>query len=132
MTATSRPPTDGQQKARDARGLGGPTGTGPTTSDREGRSAAAAACGVRVLEGEPRLLEIALVVQGDAVQVLGAEAVHETPHSRGLNHDVIVPGFVFDVQAVAKSRAAPGEHRDPEPGGLGRNLLLRSEERRVG
>src|SRR5690348_9673393 len=119
MTATSRPPTDGQQKARDARGLGGPTGTGPTTSDREGRSAAAAACGVRVLEGEPRLLEVALVVQGDAVQVLGAEAVHEAPHPGALEHDVVVPGLVLDVQAVAESRAPPREHRNPETGGLG-------------
>src|SRR5690242_275559 len=124
MTATSSDRTGGQQKARDGRGLGRPNQPGATASDREGRSAAAAACGVRVLEGEPRLLEIALVVQGDAVQVLGAEAVYETPHPRGLNHDVVVPGFVFDVEAVAKSRAAPGEHRDPEPGGLGRNLLL--------
>src|SRR5690349_17516930 len=120
MTATSSGScTVGQQKARAVRGLERPTEAGPTASDRERRSAAAAACGVRVLEGEPRLLEVALVVQGDAVQVLGAEAVHEAAHTGALKHDVIVPGLVLDVQAVAESRAAPREHRDPETGGLG-------------
>src|SRR5947209_20513990 len=77
MTATSRGRTGGQQKARDVRGLGMPIVRGPTASDRERRSAAAAARGVRVLESEPRLLEVALVVQRDAVQILSAEAVHE-------------------------------------------------------
>src|SRR5690349_8449823 len=119
MTATSSDRTGGQQKARDGRGLGRPNQPGATASDREGRSAAAAACGVRVLEGEPRLLEIALVVQGDAVQVLGAEAVHEAAHPGALEHDVVVPGLVLDVQAVAESRASPREHRNPETGGLG-------------
>src|SRR5436189_63584 len=80
MTATSRGRTGGQQKARDVRGLGMPIVRGPTASDRERRSAAAAARGVRVLESEPRLLEVALVVQRDAVQILSAEAVHEAAH----------------------------------------------------
>src|SRR5713101_3339580 len=103
---------DGQQKARDARGLGLPAGRGPTASDREGRSAAAAARGVGVLEGEPRLLEVALVVQGDAVQVLRAEAVHEAAHARRLDHDVVIPRLVFDAEAVAEPRAAAREHAD--------------------
>src|SRR2546430_591258 len=88
MTATSRGRTGGQQKARDVRGLGMPIVRGPTASDRERRSAAAAARGVRVLESEPRLLEVALVVQRDAVQILSAEAVHEAAHTCALDDDV--------------------------------------------
>src|SRR6266568_4448319 len=78
MTATSSGRTGGeeQQKARAVRGLGHPMGGGATASDREGRSAAAAAGGVRVFEGEPGLLEVALVVQGHAVQVLRHELAH--------------------------------------------------------
>src|SRR6184192_2791380 len=92
MTATSSGRTGGgeQQKARAVRGLVHPMGGGPTASDREGRSAAAAAGGVRDFEGEPRLLEVALVVQGDAVQVLGAESVHEAAYAGALDHEVVV------------------------------------------
>src|SRR5260370_22236352 len=100
MTARSRERTAGQQKARARRGLQRPGARGPTGSDRERRSAAAAARGVRVLEGEPRLLEVALVVEPDTVQVLGAEAVHETAHPRGLDHDVVIARLVLDVQPV--------------------------------
>src|SRR5574342_1153545 len=128
MTATSSGRINragAQQKARDARGLGMPTKSGPTASDRERRSAAAAARGVRVLEGETRLLEVALVVQGHAVQILGAETVDEAAHARRLDHDVVVRRLVLDVQAVAESRAAPRQHRDAEPGRVGGHLLFR-------
>src|SRR5437764_1789356 len=129
MTATSSGRTGGeeQQKARARRGLGNPMGRGPTASDREGRSAAAAAGGVRVFEGEPRLLEVALVVQGDAVQVLGAESVHEAAHAAALDHHVVVGGFVFDAEAVFEARAPARQHADAQAGGLGGHLLLRHE-----
>src|SRR6184192_1389641 len=129
MTATSSGRTGGeeQQKARARRGLGNPMGRGPTASDREGRSAAAAAGGVRVFEGEPRLLEVALVVQGDAVQVLGAESVHEAAYAGALDHDVVVGGLVFDAEAVFEARAPARQHADAQAGGLGGHLLLRHE-----
>src|SRR5947208_2653170 len=129
MTATSSGRTGGeeQQKARARRGLGNPMGRGPTASDREGRSAAAAAGGVRVFEGEPGLLEVALVVQGDAVQVLGAEPVDEAAHARALDDDVVVGGLVVDAEAVLEPRAPARQHADAEPGGLGGHLLLRHE-----
>src|SRR5213082_3440279 len=130
MTATSSGRTVGgeeQQKARAVRGLGNPMGRGPTASDREGRSAAAAAGGVRVFEGEPRLLEVALVVQGDAVQVLGAESVHEAAYAGALDHDVVVGGLVFDAEAVFEARAPARQHADAQAGGLGGHLLLRHE-----
>src|SRR5438067_1222042 len=114
MTATSSGRTGGgeQQKARAVRGLVHPMGGGPTASDREGRSAAAAAGGVRVFEGEPGLLEVALVVQGDAVQVLRAEPVDEAAHAGALDHDVVVGWLVFDAEAVLEARAPAREHAD--------------------
>src|SRR2546430_2907207 len=129
MTATSSGRTGGeeQQKARAMRGLVNPMGRGPTASDREGRSAAAAAGGVRVFEGEPRLLEVALVVQGDAVQVLGAESVHEASHAGALDHDVVVGGLVFDAEAVFEARAPARQHADAQSSDLGGPLLLRHE-----
>src|SRR5881394_1864151 len=129
MTATSSGRTGGgeQQKARAVRGLVHPMGGGPTASDREGRSAAAAAGGVRVFEGEPGLLEVALVVQGDAVQVLRAEPVDEAAHAGALDHDVVVGWLVFDAEAVLEARAPAREHADPQPRGLGGDLLLRHE-----
>src|ERR687887_2614426 len=102
MTATSSARTGGeeQQKARAVRGLGNPLGGGPTGSDRERRSAAATPGSVRVFEGEPGLLEIALVVQGDPVQVLRAEPVDEAAHAGALDDDVVVRRLVLDAQAV--------------------------------
>src|SRR5207302_10561370 len=122
-TASARTGGAAQQKARDMRGLGNPMGGGPTASDREGRSAAPPAGGVRVLEGEPGLLEVALVVQGDAVQVLRTEAVDEAAHAGALDDDVVLGRFVFDAEAVPEPRAPARQHADPEPGGLGGDLL---------
>src|SRR5438445_40766 len=85
------------------RGLANAMGGGPTASDREGRSAAAAAGGVRVFEGEPGLLEVALVVQGDAVQVLGAEPVDEAAYAGRLDDDVVVGRLVLDAEAVLEA-----------------------------
>src|SRR5205807_3568410 len=129
MTATSSGRTGGgeQQKARAVRGLGHPMGGGATASDREGRSAAAAASGVRVFEGEPGLLEVALVVQGHAVQVRRAEPVDETAHAGALDDDVVIGRLVLDAEAVLEARAPARQHADAEPGGLGGHLLLRHE-----
>src|SRR5881397_223467 len=106
MTATSgaRSARGGQQKARAVRGLGLPN-EGPNGSHREGRSAAAAAGGVRVLEGEPRLLEVAPEVDHRAVQVLGAEGVDEAPHAARFHDEIVVERLLFDAEAVAESRA---------------------------
>src|SRR5712691_8205957 len=106
MTATSgaRSARGGQQKARAVRGLGLPN-EGPIGSHREGRSAAAAAGGVRVLEGEPRLLEVAPEVDHRAVQVRDAEGVHEAPYTARFHDDVVVERLLFDVETVAESRA---------------------------
>src|SRR6266496_6362341 len=129
MTATSSGRTGGeeQQKARAVRGLGHPMGGGATASDRERRSAAAAAGGVRVFEGEPGLLEVALVVQGHAVQVLRAEPVDEAAHAGALDDDVVIGGLVLDAEAVLEARAPARQHADAQPGGLGGHLLLRHE-----
>src|SRR5439155_20214553 len=98
MTAMSggRSATGVQQKARAVRGLGLPN-VGPNRSDREGRSAAAAAGGVRVLEGEPRLLEVAPEVDHRAVQVLGDEGVDEAPDAGRVHDDIVVERLLFDV-----------------------------------
>src|SRR5438552_8987407 len=129
MTATSSGRTGGeeQQKARAVRGLGHPMGGGATASDREGRAAAAAAGGVRGFEGEPGLLEVALVVQGHAVQVLRAEPVDEAAHAGALDDDVVIGGLVLDAEAVLEARAPARQHADAQPGGLGGHLLLRHE-----
>src|SRR5260370_40476684 len=110
MTTTSSARTDRQQKARVVRGLDKPLGGGPTASDGEGRSAAAAARGVRVHEGEARLLEGALVVQGHAVQVLGAEAVDEAAHGGGLDDGVVLGRLVLAAQAGAEPGAAAAQY----------------------
>src|SRR5438876_10551345 len=99
MTATSSGRTGGeeQQKARAVSGLGQPMVGGATASDREGRSAAAAASGVRVFEGEPGLLEVALVVEGHAVTVRRAEPIDETAHAGLLEGDVVIGRIVLDA-----------------------------------
>src|SRR3989442_2393662 len=120
MTATSggRSATGGQQKARAVRGLELPE-EWPIGSDCEGRSAAATAGGVRVLEGEPRLLEVAPEVDHRAVQVLGAEGVDEAPHAARFHDEVVVERLLFHAEAVAESRASAQQHLEPQAGPLG-------------
>src|SRR5437667_351642 len=79
------------------------------------------------LDFKSNFLEIALVVQRHAVQVLGAEAVYEAAHAAALDHDVVGGGLVLNAQAVAEPRAAARQHADPQAGGLGRHVLLRHE-----
>src|SRR2546425_5330877 len=120
MTATSGPRSarGGRQKARAVRGLELPE-EWPIGSDREGRPTPTPAGGVRVLEGEPRLLEVAPEVDHRAVQVLGAEGVDEAPHAARFHDEVVVERLLFDAEAVAESRAPARQHRDPEAGRLG-------------
>src|SRR6266571_1883387 len=96
-------------------------------SDRERRSAAAAAGGVRILERKPGFLEVALVIDHRAVQILRAEFVDKQPHAGALNHHVIRRGLLFDVQAVAEAGAPARQHRDAQAGRLLRHLLLGQE-----
>src|SRR5213594_3931005 len=96
-------------------------------SDRERRSAAAAAGGVRVLERKSGFLEIALVIDHRAVQILRAEFVDKQPHAGAFNHHVIRRGLLFDVQAVAEAGAAAWQHGDAQAGRLLRDLLFGQE-----
>src|SRR5439155_22733224 len=76
---------------------------------------------------ESGFLEVALVIDHCAVEILRAEFIDKQPHARALDHDVIGRGLLFDVQAVAKARAAARQHSDAQPGGLVRHLLLGQE-----
>src|SRR5881394_1918572 len=129
MTATSteRTISPEDKTARDERGPDMPRGMTAQRSDGEGRPAAAAAGRVRVLEREAGLLEIALVVDHDAVQVLRAELVHEQPHPGARDDDIVRGGFGFDAEAVLEARAAARQDGDAQPDGL-RGRLLFSQE----
>src|SRR5437867_5276029 len=96
-------------------------------SDRERRSAAAAAGSVRILERKSGFLEIALVIDHRAVQILRAEFVDKQPHAGAFNHHVIRRGLLFDVQAVAEAGAAAWQHGDAQAGRLLRDLLFGQE-----
>src|SRR5437867_2753687 len=96
-------------------------------SDRERRSAAAAAGSVRILERKSGFLEIALVIDHRAVQILRAEFVDKQPHAGAFNHHVIRRGLLFDVQAVAEAGAPARQHGDAQAGRLLRHLLLGQE-----
>src|SRR2546427_12058894 len=96
-------------------------------SNRERRPAAAAAGGVGIFERESRFLEVALVIDDRAVQILRAEFIDKQPHARAFNHHVIRGGLRFDVQAVAEARASARQPRDAHPGRFLRHLLLGQE-----
>src|SRR5258708_24539600 len=97
---------------------------GNAVLDREGRAAAAAAGGVRVLEGETGFLEVAAIIDRGAVQVLGAEVVHEQPDAARLDHVIVVGRLVLDVQGVLEARAAARHYADPQARHRGVHLLL--------
>src|SRR6266702_4115576 len=96
-------------------------------SDRERRSAAAAAGGVRILEGEPGLLEVALVVDHGAVEILRAELIDKQPHTRALDDDVIRRRLRFDVQAITEARAPARQHRNAQSRRFLSNLFFREK-----
>src|SRR5207249_11537660 len=104
MTATSSARTE-QKGPRRARARSAEARE-PTGSDGEGRPAAAATRGVRVVEREARFLEVALVVERHAVQALGAEAVHNAAHAAALEHEAAGGGLVLDARTVAEPPAA--------------------------
>src|SRR2546430_12372567 len=56
---------------------------------------------------------VALVVQRDTIQVLGAEGVDEAPHTARLDDEVVLGWLVLDVQAVLEARA-PARERSEE------------------
>src|SRR5206468_5401857 len=72
-------------------------------------------------------LEIALVIDHRAVQILRAEFVDEEPHAGAFNHHVIRRGLLFDVQAVAEAGAAARQHGDAQAGRLPGDLLFGQE-----
>src|SRR6266446_4962803 len=96
-------------------------------SNRERRPAAAAAGSVRILERKAGFLEIALVIDHRAVQILRAEFVDKQPHARALDDDVIGRWLLLDVQAVAETRTTAGQHGDPQPSRLRRGFLFGQE-----
>src|SRR5881396_1363838 len=98
MSSARRPTSDKKRGPRGTRASEKLSVEQSSRLDRERRPAAAAAGCVRVLEGEARFLEIALVVDVHAVQVLAAEAVDEEPHAARLDHHVVGLGLFFDAE----------------------------------
>src|SRR3972149_481483 len=98
-----------------------------TGSDRERAPAAPPARGLRVVEREPGALDRGDVVNGHAVQVLGAERVYEDPQSLGLDDHVVVQRALLHVEPVLEPGTAAGQNRHAEPRRLQRNLLLLDE-----
>src|SRR5712691_383422 len=96
-------------------------------SNRERRSAAAAAGSVRILERKSGFLEVALVIDHRAVQILRAEFIDKQPHAGAFNDHVIRPGLLFDVQAVAEAGAPARQNSDAQARRLLRNLLFGQE-----
>src|SRR5438309_6639528 len=83
-------------------------------SNRERRSAAAAAGSVRILERKAGFLEVALVIDHRAVQILRAEFIDKQPHAGAFNDHVIRPWLLFDVQAVAEPGAPARQDGDAQ------------------
>src|SRR5690242_3801267 len=85
----------------------------------EAGPAAARMLGVRVLEREPALAELAFdVVDLDAEQVHRAHRVDEALHAGNLEDQVAGALVLLDVEAVLEPRAASADHRDAEAGAL--------------
>src|SRR2546426_1149359 len=74
-------------------------------SNRERRSAAAAAGSVRILERKAGSRKVAFETDPRAVQILRAEFIDKQPHAGAFNDHVIRPWLLFDVQAVAEPGA---------------------------
>src|SRR5882672_1949507 len=129
MTTTSieRTISPEDKTARDERGPDVPRRMTARRSDGEGGPAAAAAGRVRVLEREAGFLEVALVVDDDAVQVLGAEFVHEQPDTGARDDDIVRGGFGFDAEAVLEARAAARKDGDAKPRGFRGRVLFGQE-----
>src|SRR6266852_5665950 len=86
---------------------------------REARPAAASVLGVRVLEREPGLPELALyVVDLDAHQVHRAHRVDEAAHALHLEDEVAGALLLFKIQAVLEARAPAAYHGEAQAGTL--------------
>src|SRR5690606_12009055 len=92
-------------------------------SGDEGAAAAASAGRVRVLEGEPGPHHRRDVVDLHAVQVLGAERIHEETKPVRVEDLIILLGLILDVEAVLEARAPAGQDRDAQARSLGSALL---------
>ena len=95
---------------------GGPLGPG-TGSDREGASAAASARSLGIGEAEALSHHAGHIVDLHALEILGAEGVHENPEVVQLQHFVVVFGRLFDVQTVLEAGTTAGKDGDTQPGG---------------
>src|SRR3954464_10562286 len=85
----------------------------------ERRAAAARVLGVRVLEAEPALPELALdVVDFHAEQVHRAHRVDEAAEAADLEHRVPRALVLLDVQAVLEAGAPAADDGDAEAGTL--------------
>src|SRR5207244_11180481 len=88
-------------------------------SRREARAATTRVLGVRVLEGEPALAELALdVVDLDAEQIHRAHRIDEALHAAGLEDHVAGALVLLDVEAVLEARAAAADHGNAQAGAL--------------
>src|SRR5204863_7581344 len=88
-------------------------------SGAEARPAPASMLGVRVLEAEPALPELAFdVVDLDSEQVHRAHRVDEALHSLDLEDHVAGPLVLLDVQAVLEARASAADDGDAQAGAL--------------
>src|ERR1051326_2646117 len=101
-----RGPREGRERAPHSRRRG-------RSSRKAGTAAAPAGC-VGIVEGEARPLHGGDVVDGDAVEILQAEAVHEDPEPVHSDHVIVLEGTLLDVEAVLEARAASREHAHPE------------------
>src|SRR5260221_10955411 len=80
-----------------------PRSGGRGRSGREARAAAAAAGRIRIGEGEPGALHRRHVIDGDAVEILEAEAVDEYAHPLHRDDVVVLERPLLDVEAVLEA-----------------------------
>ena len=87
---------------------------GPAGGSAERLAATAGALGVRVVDGEPGLLQTVLVVQGRTVEQLGARRVDDHLHAAVVGGDVVRSHVAVEEHLVAEARTATGADGDPQ------------------
>lgn len=85
---------------------------------RERGSAAAAAGGIRVIEGKARTHHIRRVIDRDTGEVLRRKHIDKKTNVVLVNDKVALTRFFLDVQAVLKARAAARYNADAKSGGF--------------